>query len=866
MHSPMPTPTSRNTPTSRELGRQAVAKTIVSMQQALEPDRLTILSQRSPTEVEAMQQEVASVIPAGNVVGLVLSGLLRFKERTIPADRARKDIVALLRGLDLLPQALYGTFFVAPAAVLSAYQKLLALAGKDVDSAFPDGLWQFYLEFSMREDSARHANETIGFQQGLARHNIALSPGDALAAWACAAIQLYFQYDRLLENEWHERIMLRLLLEAAEKAGRGRSLAFQQLHKAWTAQRPYRREAGAADYPTYRRQRFDAFCQPRLDLLPAQIREDLLENYAALAATELPAYQQQLTLLATLEPEHYRDARQPLPLWQARLAIIWQGRYYLLPACHVNQRGEPLCFPLQEPSQGGVPLSPNRRGELAHPQHGPVEVNRDGTVWTAGGETCLGRVQPVPFQFVRAWAAAILGQTGSASDPRPGLDEELIQAPRREQARHRGQLRSDQLQELALLKTAPIILNWDEAPAGLPLSEIRRGRRGIGDHALLVLKTDRSTIFDQSHIFFDGIWGLAVSEIFTNEALSWAVYFSQLNPVALAAEGPAALKLAPAALPAPQGRLPNEVGAESVEADLAKMNALRRNLTARDPDSALTVNDLLVLYRTLFDRYYEPSAALRAELEAFAGVDTSPAAREAQRLVSSALNRARETNPILLIPMDATNVDPRLRLYPTTFRNTLIDLWPLFEATWAALAAYRQTRVTEQWSAFLEQRRLLLTRLLHFGRVMQAHKDVARNGQSPGMATLKLLGHLPPSVQNMLDQIPQRIDVLNEVLKGEEVFSNVGQVARESSLTRFISAKDDSDGKSLVWGVMTDRSGQMFISLRDFRPHVGALIRLGRRELAVQIVNDYLTAYVRGLNEFMAQLNDIVVASAEVRS
>jgi hypothetical protein len=147
MAAPIPTPTTSNTPPTRptplrrDSRQRVVEQTIGSIKQVLGPARLTILSHRSPAEIEALQKEVASVIPAGNVVGLVLSGLIRFKERTVPPERARKDIIALMRGLDLLPRALFGTFFVAPAAVLSAYQKLLVLAGKDVDSAFPDGLW-----------------------------------------------------------------------------------------------------------------------------------------------------------------------------------------------------------------------------------------------------------------------------------------------------------------------------------------------------------------------------------------------------------------------------------------------------------------------------------------------------------------------------------------------------------------------------------------------------------------------------------------------------------------------------------------------------------------------------------------------------
>ena len=51
---------------------------------------------------------------------------------------------------------------------------------------------------------------------------------------------------------------------------------------------------------------------------------------------------------------------------------------------------------------------------------------------------------------------------------------------------------------------------------------------GITVQAPLFIKTGETFVFDQSHIFFDGAWGTALSEIMTNEALSWAHYLSML--------------------------------------------------------------------------------------------------------------------------------------------------------------------------------------------------------------------------------------------------------------------------------------------------------------------------------------------------
>jgi hypothetical protein len=85
-------------------------------------------------------------------------------------------------------------------------------------------------------------------------------------------------------------------------------------------------------------------------------------------------------------------------------------------------------------------------------------------------------------------------------------------------------------------------------------------------------------------------------------------------------------------------------------------------------------------------------------------------------------------------------------------------------------------------------------------------------------------------------------------------------VAPGSSLVRFLSAKDDGESKELVWGVLTDDRGQMHISLRDFRPFVPLLLATGETALADLLAQDYLDSYVAGLNEFVAELGDVISA------
>ena len=85
------------------------------------------------------------------------------------------------------------------------------------------------------------------------------------------------------------------------------------------------------------------------------------------------------------------------------------------------------------------------------------------------------------------------------------------------------------------------------------------------------------------------------------------------------------------------------------------------------------------------------------------------------------------------------------------------------------------------------------------------------------------------------------------------MFSNVGRVNADSSLSRFLTAKDDNEKKALAWGIITDAAGVVHVSLRDFRPHVAALAQIGRETLAQSMAQDYVDAYARGLNQFIAE-------------
>ena len=227
-----------------------------------------------------------------------------------------------------------------------------------------------------------------------------------------------------------------------------------------------------------------------------------------------------------------------------------------------------------------------------------------------------------------------------------------------------------------------------------------------------------------------------------------------------------------------------------------------------------------------------------------------------------------EQPPAILIPIDASLQDPKERIYPLVFEAPLheLNLLSLHQQTLAALATYEQANPAQRaqaYATFDQLQRDYLATLAGFGQVLSRAKLIALEAKSTTQGAMNLLAHLPPPLQHWLNQIPDRFDVLNDLIKGREVFSNIGAVAAGSTLTRFDSAKDDNEKKTLVWGILTDANQVMRISLRDFRPHVGLLTELGQRQLAQQLTQHYLDSYARGLNGFVDDLQRITRSSRE---
>src|SRR5579871_2353909 len=105
--------------------------TASSLQKLIETtEQLTHLSLPERT---ALIDEIARIIPAGNVPSLVAAGLANLPGRVVPVAESRRNLALLMQGMQtFLDKAVYNTFFVGPATVLSGYQMLLKLAGKDL--------------------------------------------------------------------------------------------------------------------------------------------------------------------------------------------------------------------------------------------------------------------------------------------------------------------------------------------------------------------------------------------------------------------------------------------------------------------------------------------------------------------------------------------------------------------------------------------------------------------------------------------------------------------------------------------------------------------------------------------------------------
>lgn len=858
---------------------ESVQRTLQALDETAGDTSLASITGLGIRRVRALKREIAEIFPASNLPAFLLQGLLQLRGRTLERERVFGDLRVLFRETRQI--SLYSAFLVTPALIVHGYQRLLTLAGKDVASAFPDGTWQFYTEYGLREDAARHCVETRGFRGD------GLSPADAAACWVYAAMHTLYKYDELLAAEWRERAALRCIdLTLRERAGealgpsapkrgeeRERALAphvaalqarygLAKLGPDWAGRRPY--HGPSADpidgYLAARQRAFDAYLERRLAVLPPDLRDRVHSRLAEWQAQDLANFQTQMSVHATLRSESFCERRDPLPFEMLCVALVSGGAYHLIEICERDEAGHLVITPRDgDPARPGqsLPLVRDAEGGLADRYGRPVTIDRRGNLRVDGLR--LGRLRLAPFAKVRSRVAAAMRAApplGPGEAAELGVDELLAWAPRGRQEQLRGLLGAQTRGEIELLRRAAIVVNWDDHGEGRPLGQLRRAKRGCGDHALTIFRAGSGVVFDMSHIFFDGIWGATLAEIVTGFATALTRAAQGRAP---AADAPPALRLAatPAFLAAAteaQAQAPAEADAETREVSLAAINGLRRKLAAREIE--LTVNDFLLLAR------YEHAASYRPGPAALAALDDLAARGQAEAVlcgrISAWLEAQRSIVPALLVPMDASWVNPRDRLQPATLRNPSPDLLPLLASCEDLLRRLIKEGGPEARTAFEEERTRLCGELMRFGAVLRALREITTRGESFTAAALRLMAHLPRPTQSLLDQIPQRIDVLNEIVKGTEVFSNIGQVAGSSSLARFMSSRDDGVTKQLTWGVMADARGHLVITLRDFRPHVGELIAAGYPATAELLAVDFLAAYAAAATGLVKRLTKVL--------
>ncbi|MEP7286302.1 MAG: hypothetical protein ABI947_11095 [Chloroflexota bacterium] len=773
---------------------EAKQLTALSLQKLI--DTTEHLTHLSLNDRSALIEEISRVLPAGNVPSLVAAGLANLPGRTVSVAENRRNLSLLMQGMQtFLDKAVYQTFFVGPATILSAYQMLLTLAGKDLNESFPEGTWQFYVEFGLREDSGRHTCETNGFQKTLEQEGIKLSATDEMACWVTASAWLLDCYPVLLANEWIEHVRLQQIETL---------LVDHTISQRWLKLRPYTVPVGgpSIDFTDYRKSVFEEFCNNLLANVNPRLRkkiEDAWNDKQAVArrASEIVAYQHQLSIRATLQPAEHSDSRVPIDAKRLSIATIVNKRYYL------------------------------------------VDLNNH-----------------LSLERARLEGAAITRDKPDV--PASTLDKLLCVAHRRDQMPLRRGLPEYTKAELERLRLAPIILNWDQAPSEWPLVDIRGGRRGIGDQALTIFRASHSTVFDMSHIFFDGPWGMAVAEILTGQAIHFARQLVGVGKVGTLTGSHGLDFEAPPnfATQARKVQLAPEVSGETTLADLKLIQQVQGSLRRRNADLKLTVNDILILHRVLFNQKYQPSTELMVALRQLAASSDTKSA-QAGHLALATLEESRNANPSLLIPIDATSVNPRERISPTTFRNPFNNLLQQHQTALTALETLDSASKFGKASAansFGNARRDYFSTLYAFGQLLSRYKNVSLSGESISTTTIKLLAGLPSPVQRMLDSLPGTFDVVNDVVKGQEVFSNVGRVSVASSLTRFNTAKDDNEKKVLAWGIMTDAQGVMHISLRDARPHVIAMVNAKQEALARRMAQEYVDAFAITMNDYLEAL------------
>ncbi len=804
-----------------------------------------------PSESEPLEY----FFDAGNLSGLLRSGLTMLKARHVRSrfeagGQSRFDLRQLGN------QALYVVLIAIPAVILQTYHAARTMiTGQPM--GYPEGSWQFYLHFGLREDLAHHTSETTGYFEN---HPAEATDLDDLTAWVMTVMQFLWGYDDLMGVIWDEWTTLRLVEDIAEEANLTQTEPFRNLLRQWEITRPYSAPLNGT-YADVRHGSFEQFLAQRLSTLPANLRDTVAARFRALAGSQREHFQGQMSLLSRLVPGRFHDTKVKLPLWDVKIGLVLGGRYHLISVVNRDDQGAPVIY-----GPGGThwPLT-FHHGKPVDPT-GAALALRGIQLFRESDDEWVGYLDMCSASRVKGQLKHILAVAGTDG---PGeehrVDILLAETPRKRQRGLRRLLPPETQASLDELAHAPIILNWDRRARDASLAELRRVHRGIGDHALTIMRTESSMIFDQSHVYFDGAWSMAMAEVLTSAAVQWCKRCITIAPSDAPPLKPLTLK--PSSRFTQEARSQRqvpEISAETTIYDISLVFELREMLVKTGTN--LTVNDLLIITRIFHAAHYKPSPAVQKQIDEFRANARTAGEKHAVAAIERSLQRGRLTNPALLIPVDASLSDPQERIFPITFRNLADNLVWVWDETWESYQSYRKIEPPdtpegiEALRKFALKRTFLIGNLRAFSYILAANKSVAMRGDSLNIAIIKRISHLPIWLQRLLNTIPEQFQMLNEVIKGDEVYSNVGRVAKGSSITRFMSAKDDGNTKALVWGVMTDDKNRLIVTMRDFRPHVKPLVLANRIDLARQMAQDYVVSYTADLIGLVARLSAMLQA------
>ncbi len=98
---------------------EAQQLTALSLRKYLDTtDQLTHLSL---PELSSLADEIARIVPAGNVPTMISIGLANLRERVVPVQESRRNLSLLMQGMQtFIDKVKYSALFGGPAAILAA--------------------------------------------------------------------------------------------------------------------------------------------------------------------------------------------------------------------------------------------------------------------------------------------------------------------------------------------------------------------------------------------------------------------------------------------------------------------------------------------------------------------------------------------------------------------------------------------------------------------------------------------------------------------------------------------------------------------------------------------------------------------------